>query len=282
MLGISEEQQVFENGKDLMWPSLNSIKNFFTVNTILCGFSAIEYAVAGKTTSLIPLAALCIVKNIAMMENINFFTQDKPWIDSERRKEPVEKYKGEFVLNLVRTSLIEAGSKFVVYNWVFHPKSHFVVDTLLFVPYSFVFEVIFDFFHYWSHRLLHQVPFLYKNVHKHHHAHPYPISIIAFYQSPLDLFLTNCLPTFATFLLLPGASHWTLALLFTHKTHIEICGHTGKHVGRTSSFHQFIWLPRVLGMELYTEQHDKHHSLNNCNYAKRFALWDKVFGTYKQ
>jgi sterol desaturase/sphingolipid hydroxylase (fatty acid hydroxylase superfamily) len=40
-------------------------------------------------------------------------------------------------------------------------------------------------------------------------------------------------------------------------------------------------LPKWLNIELYCEDHDIHHSVNNCNYSKRFSLWDKVFGTFK-
>ena len=47
----------------------------------------------------------------------------------------------------------------------------------------------------------------------------------------------------------------------------------------TSSFPQCIWLPRLFNIELYTEDHDLHHSRNNCNYSKRFSLWDKIFKT---
>lgn len=63
---------------------------------------------------------------------------------------------------------------------------------------------------------------------------------------------------------------------------IEISGHIGKRMHPTSSFSQFIWLPKFFNIELYTEDHDLHHSHNNCNYSKRFSLWDKVFGTHKK
>jgi sterol desaturase/sphingolipid hydroxylase (fatty acid hydroxylase superfamily) len=67
----------------------------------------------------------------------------------------------------------------------------------------------------------------------------------------------------------------------TYKTYIEIAGHCGKEIN-TPSFPQFIWIPRFFDMELYTANHDLHHSSNNCNYSKRFSLWDKVFGTYSR
>ena len=34
-------------------------------------------------------------------------------------------------------------------------------------------------------------------------------------------------------------------------------------------------------MELYVEDHDLHHLKGNCNFSKRFSLWDRVFGTFE-
>jgi len=36
-----------------------------------------------------------------------------------------------------------------------------------------------------------------------------------------------------------------------------------------SSFTQFIWLPKYLGIEMYSEDHALHHTDPNCNYAKK-------------
>jgi sterol desaturase/sphingolipid hydroxylase (fatty acid hydroxylase superfamily) len=60
----------------------------------------------------------------------------------------------------------------------------------------------------------------------------------------------------------------------------EMAGHKGTRSFPTPAFQQFIWLPRFLRIGLYAEDHDMHHSHNNCNYSKRFSLWDKAFGTY--
>ena len=264
-------------------PSMRSVKNFFLTNALLFAFAAGEYVAVEQCVLLPCLAAVSIVKNVAMMKNIEHFVKDKPWIGGDTRKVPSPAYRGEFWFNLIRTSLVESFTKFVVYNYVVRAGAvEYWRDLLLFVPYSLAFEIIFDFFHYWSHRLLHIYPFLYRNVHKHHHKFPYPTPIIAFYQSPIDLLLTNTLPSLAALFLLPSASKWLVCLLFTYKTHTEISGHTGRDIPSTPSFPQCIWIPRVLKFALHTEDHDLHHSLNNCNYSKRFAIWDKLFGTFKQ
>lgn len=68
--------------------------------------------------------------------------------------------------------------------------------------------------------------------------------------------------------------------IVVYKNFIEISGHSGKILYPTTSFPQFMWLPKWLNIELYCEDHDNHHFINNCNYSKRFSLWDKVFNTY--
>jgi sterol desaturase/sphingolipid hydroxylase (fatty acid hydroxylase superfamily) len=148
-----------------------------------------------------------------------------------------------------------------------------------------LFELIFDFFHYWGHRLIHSNRFLYIWVHKKHHKFRYPTTILTYYQEPLDILITNAIPVALSVWIIHQQMGWEmspfqLTLLMIYKTYIEICGHTGKEVPNTSSFVQFMWLPRWLGIQLYTDDHDLHHTVNNCNYSKRFSLYDKLFGTF--
>lgn len=151
-----------------------------------------------------------------------------------------------------------------------------------FVMASFCLEIVFDFFHYWTHRLSHEFPVLYKLLHKTHHRHHYPHAIHTFYHSPLDLIWSNTLPIVCALLLSPftiDQKSWHLILLY--KTFIEVSGHTSKILAPTGSFPQFIWLPRWLGIQLYTEDHTLHHIHGSCNFGKRFSLWDRIFGTYR-
>jgi sterol desaturase/sphingolipid hydroxylase (fatty acid hydroxylase superfamily) len=125
----------------------------------------------------------------------------------------------------------------------------------------------------------HKVPVLYKHVHKYHHMVSHPTSGSTFSQHPLDYLLSNILPLYITFYLFPCNSNFQILIILTYKTYIEIAGHCGKN-SKTCSFPQFIFLPKIFGIELYTIDHDNHHTKNNCNYAKRFTLWDKCFQTY--
>jgi sterol desaturase/sphingolipid hydroxylase (fatty acid hydroxylase superfamily) len=193
---------------------------------------------------------------------------------------PKEEYTHEFDINVVISTSVETFADIIIIsNYTFVQSSNMYVDLIYFIPTSFLFELVFDLFHYISHRILHH-QLLYKYIHKKHHKFPHPSTIITFYQHPIDIILTNSVPIILTLLVIPKISLFQLNLIITYKTYGEICGHLSKKCYPSSSFCQFIWLPKLLNIELYTEEHDLHHSLNNCNFSKRFSLWDKMFETF--
>ena len=150
---------------------------------------------------------------------------------------------------------------------------------------SFFIELSFDLFHYIAHYMAHKIPYIYVNFHKTHHQIHYPTSITAFYQHPVDYTMSNVIPLIMSFrlvftYLIFTLTPYQLILILTYKTHIEISGHCGKQ-NNTPSFPQFIFFPKMLGISLYTKNHDRHHTENNCNYSKRFIIWDKLFGTFR-
>lgn len=150
-----------------------------------------------------------------------------------------------------------------------------------FLYYFFMFEILLDLFHYLSHRFLHSHPWLYRHIHKKHHYHTNPTVINTYYHNVMDLIITLSIPTVLSLWIIPYQfSEFQMHLLLVYKSFIEISGHCGKQLKPSSCFPICIWLPRLLHIELYTEDHHLHHSQSNCNYSKRFSLWDKVFGTY--
>mmetsp|Transcript_21629 Transcript_21629/g.69648 ORF Transcript_21629/g.69648 Transcript_21629/m.69648 type:complete len:263 (-) Transcript_21629:129-917(-) len=154
-----------------------------------------------------------------------------------------------------------------------------------FLVVSFLFEVVFDFFHYWTHRLCHATSLgLLRRSHAIHHRTASLAPIAAYEQGLLDVLLCNAAPAAAALALvetlLPVGGHQTTALLWTYKAYVEVAGHVGIH-SRATSFPQCVWLPRLLGIALSTEDHDRHHSHHGKgNFSKRFLLWDHLFGTY--
>jgi len=220
------------------------------------------------------ISIIFTIRNVLLLYFVQYVTRHKLPLSSFV---PREAYPYEFHVHLLRTTAVESLTHVMISEWiVFSKELNWIV---YWIPLCFLFEIVFDFFHYFAHRFLHH-PLVYRHFHKIHHTFLHPIAINAFYQDPIDLLLSNSLPTYLALSFIPSISYLEWNIMLIYKNFIEIAGHSGKVSFPISSFPQFIWLPKWLGMELYTEDHDLHHSLNNCNYAKRFSLWDRVFGTY--
>jgi sterol desaturase/sphingolipid hydroxylase (fatty acid hydroxylase superfamily) len=271
--------------------SKNSLRNFIIVNgfLFLLGYYQYKFMMYAENIyqnnvffKFLFTLFVFVTRNYMLLNFIDHGTKNKPNISIDYVNIPKEEYKNEFHVNVVTTTSIETVTYLFIKSNIIHSyfSENIYHDIIYFIPYSFIYEVIFDFFHYTTHRLLHN-KHLYKYLHKKHHKFKHPISIITFYQDPLDLLITNSIPTILSILLFRKISHLQFNVILVYKNFIEISGHTGKMVHPACSFSQFIWLPKVLHIELYTDDHDLHHSQNNCNYSKRFSLWDKVFGTYK-
>lgn len=256
--------------------SAASFVNFFLLNCCLLLIGLFQFYFQSEYTFFTFLA-----RNYVLLQFIEYGTRNKTAINTSLSKIPLptEAYKYEFHVNVITTTAVETLTHLFIIDTEFSQTVS--ADIIYFIPVSFVFELLFDFFHYFAHRLLHS-KHLYKFIHKKHHKFPHPIAITAFYQEPLDLVITNSVPTALTLFLFPYVSSNQFVFLTVYKKFVEISGHTGKISKPSCSFPQFIWLPKMLHIELYTEDHDLHHSLNNCNYAKRFSMWDKLFNTYKQ
>ena len=273
-----------------MFFSFPSLQNFFTVNTILSCLGIFQYTVScyyetNYTINMLLTLGAFISRNYLLMNLIEYGTKNKKDISKyyTPRKRPVEDYKYEFHANLITTTSIECITHIFIKNVIIkvrqHDTTNLYYDFYSFVPLSFLFEIIFDLFHYISHRILHSKHF-YKYCHKKHHKFSHPSIITTFYQDPLDIFMSNSIPTIVTLVCLPNISYFQFHLISIYKSFIEISGHCGKWSNPTGCFPQLMWFPKMLHIELYTEDHDRHHTENNCNYAKRFSLWDKAFGTY--
>ena len=147
-----------------------------------------------------------------------------------------------------------------------------------FITISLYYEIILDFFHYIIHRTLHKIPFLYKNIHKMHHER-YDINVFhSFRMHTLDYLLGTLIPTYLS-VKICNLTLIEFNILSVYQIFIELSGHSDKII-KSSSFIECIYLSKLLNIESYNVDHNKHHTFVNCNYSKRLSLWDKVFGTY--
>ena len=263
--------------------SYNSIKNFFSINSIILSISFLQVSL--NITSFFFNFAFLLSKNYLLIEGIDYSTKDLPKIQDLQLH---ESYPYEFVLFLFSSPLIETITHLFIKNTIFYDFvsydiSNLSYDLSTFIFISFLFEIIFDFFHYWTHLLVHKNKLLYQNFHKTHHKFSNPSCITTFYQHPVDIIITNSIPLlftlYITHLCNIFPSYFQYSLIMLYKSFVEISGHSGRRI-KASSFTQCIWLPRFFNIHLLVDDHDAHHSFNNCNYAKRFTLWDKCFGTY--
>jgi sterol desaturase/sphingolipid hydroxylase (fatty acid hydroxylase superfamily) len=271
--------------------SFPSLKNFVYINGFLFFTGTLEYTSIGvlhlfELPFLIKgifLLFLFFSRNYLFIQFITYQLRNKENIHPRytKREDYKEEYPHEFTLHLLSSSAVETATYLLLKHTFFNEVSVVsYTDILSFVPYSFVFEIIFDFFHYWTHRMLHSHSFFYIHVHKKHHKFKYPMPILTFYHSPFDLLITNSMPQFISLFLFPYLSLFQFTVLLNYKSFIEISGHTSKKLYPSGSFTQCIWLPRMLHITLYAEDHTAHHSNTIGNYGKRFSLWDKWYETY--
>lgn len=241
-------------------------------------YSHIEYGLVGC------VVAECVL-NLVAVNVMEKLTASKPYIAVNSA--PREAYKGEWVVSTIQSSVVKGVLHYGVLHYGVLHYTHTTnasVNPLAFILKSFCFELTFDLVHYWLHRGMHAIPAVYRAVHKQHHKHHHPRAHTAFYMSVPDLLLSYGVPLVVSLAILArfrvSFGRHEVALLTTYLTYQEVGGHMGKRMAPTSSFAQCVWLPRWLGIELYTEDHDLHHSHLNVNYSKRFKVWDILFGTY--
>lgn len=266
--------------------SFKSIINFAIINTLLSSIGLSQYILIERELNMYTWFFVTFttffIRNYGLMALIDYGVSKKPMI--QHNMVVKEAFKHEFKLNVVSATVVETITYIFIRSYLFGRYATFtsitIRDILWFIPFSFIFELIFDFFHYWSHRIVHH-KLLYRYVHKKHHKFLHPSTIVTYYQDPLDLLITNSIPTILALILVPIFTIPQYNMMLIYKEFIEISGHCGKLIYPTSSFSQCIWLPRLFNIQLHTEDHDIHHSLNKCNYSKRFSIWDRIFGTYK-
>jgi sterol desaturase/sphingolipid hydroxylase (fatty acid hydroxylase superfamily) len=219
-------------------------------------------------TYFTPTIVNAFIRNIALMFFIWYGTRNKENIHTEPKKE----IGSADYLYFISSTLLQSGTEQIVQRFtVASGKSFFLLNL-------FLFEILFDLLHYTAHYLQHRWCYRF---HKVHHTHTHPQLINTYYHHPVDLILLDCIPTVISFWVTKGMfTPFGMNLVFIYKGFIEISGHLGKHVS-ASCFPLCIWLPRALGIELYTSDHDLHHCRGTINFSKRFKLWDLLFGTYK-
>jgi sterol desaturase/sphingolipid hydroxylase (fatty acid hydroxylase superfamily) len=261
--------------------SFKSLTNYIFINSTLFFISFVHYYMFNRYKHL--AFFILLVRNYFIINFIDYATKYQKNIHKQiTGNNSIQDYSLEIHISHLQIVLLQTIEIYTIHKYL-SINENYLFDITTFIPISFLYEIIFDFCHYWLHRICHVNNFLYINIHKKHHKHYNLTSIVTFYQNPLDFVLTGIIPEMITLYILHSLffklSGFQFILILNYKLFSEIAGHSGKHTN-SCGFVQFIWLPRFLNIEIHTEDHDLHHKLLLCNYSKRFIIWDKLFNTY--
>jgi sterol desaturase/sphingolipid hydroxylase (fatty acid hydroxylase superfamily) len=259
---------------------MKKLFNFLLVQTLVFLFAYVM--TWSKGGHFLPSLCCDVVSHYVIMGMARSTLKENMDIHGEARRKPTEQFVGEFHLYHLINSFIVSSLWFYLLKHQSHSMPSVgtaIVQFFLYVPFRFYFEVVFDFCHYWIHRGLHH-PRLYQYLHKTHHKFLYPSMLTTFYMHPLDIILTLVIPLTIAYHTTPSMPIFVWNVVMTDNVYIEMVGHVGKMVNGNDYLSIYSWIPYYHQIRLMPMDHDLHHSRNQCNYSKRFRLWDRVFGTY--
>lgn len=147
-----------------------------------------------------------------------------------------------------------------------------------------VYSVTLDFWFYWYHRAMHDVPFLWK-YHRTHHLTKHPNPVLSAYSDHEQEFLDMVGVPFLTYMTLwavglkLGFCEWWICHQYV--LYSEAWGHSGVRAN-FSPPSTLVWFLTMFNMDLVGEDHDLHHRKGwrkSFNYGKQTRVWDRIFGT---
>ena len=140
------------------------------------------------------------------------------------------------------------------------------------LPQLFVCMLVDDTWFYWAHRVCHEVPFLYRNIHKKHHRFFRTTVWAVEFAHPLEDLFVN---TTATMLggVVQGAHPGVIVLYAALKLYQSTEAHCGYAVKFPLS------IGSLIDSMDASPAHHYHHAAVTSNYGGWFMFWDWVCGT---
>lgn len=127
-----------------------------------------------------------------------------------------------------------------------------------------------DCFVYFAHRGLHDIKFLYKYVHKPHHAWKVTSPFASHAFHPFDGFAQS----------LP---YHIFVFLFPLNKYVYLAAYVGVNFWTVSIHDGYCCVPAFLrGIINGAAHHTDHHSYFNYNHGQYTTLWDRIGGTYRE
>jgi sterol desaturase/sphingolipid hydroxylase (fatty acid hydroxylase superfamily) len=158
----------------------------------------------------------------------------------------------------------------VSYDWIASKLALFDLDATV-LTYVIGFIAI-DFYGYWSHRLSHQINFLWNKHAIHHSSEEFNLACAL--RQPISSFVN-----LFTFLLIPaallGVPSKVIAITLPIHLFLQFWYHT-KHIKKIGFLEHILVSP---------SHHRVHHAINpeymDKNHSQIFIIWDKLFGTFQ-
>ena len=157
------------------------------------------------------------------------------------------------------------------YGWLVSKIAIFHIETSIWT-YLIAFVII-DFYGYWTHRLAHQINFLWNQHVIHHSSEEFNLAC-ALRQS-----VSSFVKLF-TFLLIPaallGVPANVIAVTLPIQLFMQFWYHT-RHINKMGILEKILVTP---------SHHRVHHAINpeymDKNHSQIFIIWDKLFGTFQE
>ncbi|WP_293894179.1 sterol desaturase family protein [Flavobacterium sp.] len=129
--------------------------------------------------------------------------------------------------------------------------------------------LIHDAYFYWSHKLMHQLPFLFRFHKIHHFSHnPNPWSAFSFH--PVEAIISLGIMPIILFTL--PVHPYALIVFSTVVVVYNVYIHLGYNI-------KFLFMGSALRNT--AQNHDLHHRVSKYNYGLYFSFWDRIMKTYK-
>jgi sterol desaturase/sphingolipid hydroxylase (fatty acid hydroxylase superfamily) len=159
----------------------------------------------------------------------------------------------------------------ISYDWI---VSHIAIFQLEATTLAyFIGFIAIDFYGYWSHRLSHQINFLWNKHAIHHSSEEFNLACAL--RQPISSFVN-----LFTFLLVPaallGVPSKVIAITLPLHLFLQFWYHT-KHIKKIGFLENILVTP---------SHHRVHHAINpeymDKNHSQIFIFWDKLFGTFQE
>jgi len=160
---------------------------------------------------------------------------------------------------------------FISYEWLSSKVAIFHLEANV-LAYVIAFIVI-DFYGYWTHRLAHQVNFLWNKHAIHHSSEEFNLAcaLRQTVSSFVNLFIILLIPA-----AILGVPPVVIAITLPIQLFLQFWYHT-KHIKKMGFLENILVTP---------SHHRVHHAINpeymDKNHSQIFIIWDKMFGTFQE